>query len=475
MRDRWSAALHHVHGARFGGARFRGVSLCAAVLALLLAGCGSSSNQAQPTASASATLPPLAGPDWTTYHRDNARTGYVSDTPDPTQLVRAWSLALDGAVYAEPLVVGGRVIVATEHDSLFALDARTGEVAWHVNVGTPVTSDDLPCGNISPLGITGTPVYDPATGLVFAVAEVSGANAVPGHVLVGVDAATGQVRMRRSADVTGMDPRAHQQRGALALSQGFVYIAYGGLAGDCSDYIGRVVAARTDGQGPLISYEVPTTREGGIWTPPGPSVDASGNLFVSVGNGAATSGPWDYSDSVMRLSPQLQFEDAFAPAAWQQENASDEDLGSMGPVLLNDGWLIAAGKSGTVYLLRANALGGVGGEVQSISGCYAYGGAASLGTRAFLPCTEGVTEVEVTSGSKLTLGWHAAPAGSPVIGGHTLYSLDGQGVLYALDTDSGSVRASLAIGAVSRFATPTIFGKALYVGTLSGVTAIQIV
>jgi hypothetical protein len=193
-------------------------------------------------------------------------------------------MQLDGAVYAEPLVVGKHVIVATEGDSLYALDPATGNVQWHTNFGSPVPQSTLPCGNIDPLGITGTPVYDPATGLVFAVAEVSG----PAHILVGVDAATGQVKVRRLVDTDGMDPRAHQQRSTLTLANGMIYIAYGGLDGDCSDYIGRVVASRTDGQGSLLVYRVPTTREGGIWAPPGAVVDTEGNLYVSVGNGAVT-------------------------------------------------------------------------------------------------------------------------------------------------------------------------------------------
>ena len=197
--------------------------------------------------------------DWTTYHRDNLRTGYIASTPDPHRLTRSWGRQLDGAVYAEPLVVGNRVIVATEGDSLYALNSATGSVQWHTHVGTPVPQSSLPCGDIDPLGITGTPVYDPATGLVFAVAEISG----PAHILVGVDAMTGQVKVRRLVDTDGMDPRAHQQRSALTLANGMIYIAYGGLDGDCSDYIGRVVASRTDGQGPLLVYRVPTTREGG--------------------------------------------------------------------------------------------------------------------------------------------------------------------------------------------------------------------
>src|SRR2546426_6314209 len=114
----------------------------------------------------------LTSADWTMYHLDTARTGFVAGVPDPTHLRSLWKQPLDGAVYAEPLVVGGQVIVATENDSLYALDASTGQVQWRTSVGIPVSQSDLPCGNIDPLGITGTPVYDPQTGLVFAVAEI---------------------------------------------------------------------------------------------------------------------------------------------------------------------------------------------------------------------------------------------------------------------------------------------------------------
>ena len=107
--------------------------------------------------------------------------------------------------------------------------------------------------------------------------------------------------------------------------------------------------------------------------------------------------------------------------------------------------------------------------------CRAFGGAAVLGTRAFLPCTDGVREVKVESG-KMTVGWHADSniAKSPVIGGHTLYDLGADGKLYALDVDTGKERASVQIGDATRFATPTIYGDALFVGTVAGITAVKI-
>ena len=117
----------------------------------------------------------------------------------------------------------------------------------------------MPCGNINPLGITGTPVYDPQTGLIFAVAEIQG----PAHLLVGVDVKTGQVKVRRLVDPPGANPQVHQQRAALALYGDKVYIAFGGLYGDCGDYHGMVVASRTDGTGALLTYQASICDGGG--------------------------------------------------------------------------------------------------------------------------------------------------------------------------------------------------------------------
>jgi hypothetical protein len=452
-------------------------------LLIVLVGCSTSpSTGATPTPTAGSTpptqlpatttptTPPTKSTDWTTYHHDNTRTGYLPDEPDLQRLTKAWSASLDGPVYAEPLVVGEHMLVATEGDSLYSLNARTGQVEWRTNVGSPVPLSTLPCGNIDLLGITGTPVYDPQTRLVFAVAEVSGA----AHILVGVDVSTGKVKVRRSVDVDGMEPRVHQQRAALALSGGMVYIAYGGLFGDCGNYHGWVVASRTDGQGPLLSYQVPTTREGGIWAPPGPIIDEAGHLYVSVGNGEATSGNWDHSDSVLKLSPTLQLEDGFAPDRWPEDNAGDADLGSMGPVLLPGGLIFIAGKSSLGYLLHADRLGGVGGQALVKPICDAYGGAAVLGSVVFVPCPGGLQQVKVGPGIALTLGWRASQVpGSPIIGGHTVYSLDpSSGTLYALDSESGSVKATLSVGTTSRFATPTLSAGRLFVGTLTGVVAV---
>jgi outer membrane protein assembly factor BamB len=428
-----------------------------------------------PTNTVTATPGQMTSSDWPTYHQNNTRTGFVAGVSAPTSLTNLWQKPLDGAVYAEPLVIDGELIVATENNTLYALDARSGQIQWHTTVGTPVPLSDLPCGNIDPLGITGTPVYDPQTGLVFAVAEIQG----PAHLLVGVDVKTGQVKVRRLVDPPGANRQVHQQRAALTLYGDKVYIAFGGLYGDCGDYHGMVVASRTNGTGTLLTYQVPTPREGGIWAPSGPVIDAKGNLYVTVGNGAITQGNWDHSDSVLRLSPTLQLEDAFAPQSWQSDNASDLDLSSLGPVLLPNGLLFAHGKSEQGYLLHADHLGGIGGQIQTISVCAAgaYGGAAVSGQLVFIPCADGLREIKLESGTSLVPGWQAPQqvTGSPIIGGNTVYSLDpAGGVFYALDAATGSVRATLSVGTTSRFATPTLTQSSIFIGTLKGVVAVSI-
>ncbi len=482
-------ALQHAWSARYGKRAFALPLLGGCALLIVLSGCGGRATT-NPAAITPMTLSPGAGSptassgskasstplsNWTTYHHDNSRTGYLPSGTDAQQLTQAWKAQLDGAVYAEPLVVGNRILVVTEGDSLYSLDAKTGKIQWRTHVGTPVPQSTLPCGDIDPLGITGTPIYDPSIGLVFAIAEVSG----PAHILVGVDITNGKLRVRRSADVAGMDARAYQQRAALALSNGMVYFAYGGLAGDCSDYIGRVLASRTDGRGALYSYQIPTAREGGIWGPSGPTVDDTGNIYVAVGNGASTSGNWDHSDSVLRLSPTLKLEDGFAPTQWPQDNSDDKDLGSMGPTPLPGGLIFIEGKSGFAYLLHANALGGVGGQIETLNVCQgsAMGGTATIGLEIFVPCSDGIRQVQVSSDAHMTMGWRAPSHVTmpPVIEGHTLYSLASGGTLYALNVDTGAVRTQLNLNTtLPPFATPTVSGSHVFVGTTSGVTAVTV-
>ncbi|HEY6274999.1 MAG TPA: PQQ-binding-like beta-propeller repeat protein [Streptosporangiaceae bacterium] len=455
------------------------------LLALAATGCASSgaaasspaasvtpaASTASPTGSAPATTP--AAWNWPNYHRDPAHTGYAPGTPPAGLLAIAWKRRLNGAVYGQPLAVGGLVIAATEGDSVYGLDRATGQVRWHVHVGTPVPLSALPCGDINPLGITGTPVYDPANGLVYAVAETTGYH----HVLVAVNAMSGQVAFRRDIPTPDGQPMADQQRGALALDGGRVYIAFGGLAGDCGPYRGSVVGVPVSGHGPLISYVVPTAREGGIWTPGGPVTGPGGTLYVGVGNGAATSGAYDGGDSVTALSLTLQEAGIFAPVTWPEDNAGDLDLGSLSPVLLPSGLVLSVGKRGTGFLLNGKHLGGVGGQLATAPICHAYGGGAVSGTIAYVPCSDGGLAAVDTAGQRLRIRWRgpATAAGSPVLGGGAVWVADlGAGVLYQLSPATGQVRQQISLGLpLPHFASPSLSGPLVLIGTMQGVVAVR--
>ena len=437
----------------------------------------------RPGSPSSGTGRAAASAGWLTYHGDPGRSGFAGSPPSVHSLAVARRTRLDGPVYAQPVVAahtGGAVtIVATEANSVYAL--RGGTIVWRAKLGPPVPLATLPCGNIDPLGITGTPVVDPASGTVYMVAEVDGPVR---HELVALDTASGAVRWRRGIDPPGAQPRFEQQRAALALSGGRVWVAMGGLDGDCGPYHGEVVGVATNGTGGLDVYQVPSRREAGIWAPSGPAVNDAGHLFVAVGNGEATSGAWDGSDSVLELDG-ARLVSSFAPATWREENARDADLGSMGPLLLPRGLLVAAGKAGDVYVLRQGQLGAIGRPLARWSGCAAFGGPAvdvrgqaSGSVTALLPCVNGVSalRVDLATGAIRPL-WQAQPsvAGSPVIAGDTVLAIDrSAGRLVALDLNSGQQRAAVGVGSVSRFATPLLSGNTAVVGTMDGVVVVTL-
>ena len=215
---------------------------------------------------------------------------------------------------------------------------------WKQNLGAPVPGGDLPGGNIDPSGITGTPLVDVSSGTLFVVAFLrTGLH----HELFALDLATGAPFAGTvTVDPPGLSPLVEQQRGAVALTGGKVYVAFGGLYGDIGQYKGAVVSAPADGSGTLASYIVPTSRMAGIWNPTGPVVGSSGDLWVVTGNSESQTS-FDYGNAVIRLSPELAVRDYFAPTNWAALNAGDLDLNSLGPVLLPGGRVLAVGKTGT--------------------------------------------------------------------------------------------------------------------------------
>lgn len=413
--------------------------------------------------------------NWPTYHRNAARTGYDPPfSPGSGPAHRAWATRLDGAVYAEPLVVGGRILVATEHDSVYAL-GRGGRILWRRHLGRPVPLAALPCGDIDPLGVTSTPAYSRHTGLLYVSAEL---NRPLRHRLFALDPVNGRIRWSRGIDPPRMRRRYQQQRGALALDRGRVEVTFGGLDGDCGPYHGWVVSVRADGRGGLGIYRTPSRREAGIWAPSGPAVDpATGRTYVAVGNGAATARPYDDSDSVVALVHSRKVS-LFAPRQWASENAADRDLGSTGPALVQAGrhrWVFADGKGGRGYLLHRRRLGGIGGQAATLRGCTSFGGTAYHARTIFVPCSEGLTAVRIRPGPHLHVRWRNSAAtfgAAPVVGGGAVWAVS-DGRLLRINRRIGRTVRAFRIGPAPHFATPTLHGHLVLVGTMRGVRAIS--
>ncbi len=417
--------------------------------------------------STTTTTAPGSSSSWTVYHGSPDGDGDALSPARVDVSSRAWtSPALDGTLYTEPLVLGDRVFVATENDTVYALSSVTGAVLWSTHVGTAVPSGDLPCGDISPtVGISGTPVIDPTRSELFAVADelVNGSSA---HMLIGLDTDTGKVELSQDVDPSGAAPAALLQRTGLTLDAGHVVFGMGGNYGDCASYRGRVIAVPEAGGTPEV-FTVDAgagESQGAVWMGGGaPVVDAAGNVWVTAGNGSVTSAnhAYDDSDSVLELSSSLALEQYFAPANWPANNAADLDM-SIAPAVLASGQVVLAGKSRVVYLLDEAHLGGIGTQQSSLAsacGDDIDGGVAVSGTTVYLPCASGPIAVSTsTSPPSLHLQWRASVGGGPpLVAAGLVWTIGQNGVLYGLSPSSGSVQAQASVGApANHFPTPSV-------------------
>ena len=412
--------------------------------------------------------------DWPTYHGTMSRAGVSTTMPAASGIPkRVQSLKLDGEVLASPIVARGLTIVATEQDTVYAFDQSYRQV-WKRSLGSPSPAEERQCGDINPLGITGTPAYDATTNHVFLVAEHGGSVR---HELYALDAASGRVAWSKSVDLPGVSARDMQQRGALAIANNRVWVSYGAQAGDCGDYKGRVVGVPLDGGNDVIFYSPPTKRGGGIWNPNGPTVNAAGHLLVVSANGAAFPGhAYDHTNSVLELDANAKVVDSFAPTDWAANNQGDVGLGSQGVALIGTKWAVLGGKSGPVYVLKQGDLGGIGGQVDVQNICQSFGGAAVDGGVVYLPCTDGVRAVRVDDAGQLHVLWHTSDSitGSPVIGGGRIWVLDtNAGVLHALDPATGKSLAQVDVGVANRFAAPALYGADVIIPTLAGIAVVR--
>lgn len=468
-----------------------------------------------------------------TYHYGNARQGVGPATTSLRHLVRAWSTGgtrVSGDIYAEPLVDNGVVLVVTEDDDLYALNAKSGAVEWKLNVGHPAEASSIQgapglsgCGDIFPLGITGTPVIDPASGVLYLAAEVqkAGTSSWTGveHVLVAVRLSSHKVLFKRRIDPPHPGNgsggtyivAAEQQRSALSLVDGRVYVEYGGLSGDCSAYHGYVVSVAESDRGALGVYKTPSSREDAIWATSGAAANGSNDLYVATGNGANGPGQkFDFGNAVVKLSPSLKVLSYFAPASWAYMSDQDLDLGSDGPTLLpGDNLVFQSGKAGYAhgdsgtreswgYLLSARSLGGVGHDL--FRGQVCTGGGFVFGSNAaavvkvgkvsrtlvFVPCPNGTVALQVSEGAHPSFRriWQASsgnPNGPPILAGGLLWAIstgaDGGGgpssVLYGMAPATGKVLVTEQLAPVDHFVTPAAADGEIFVGTAEGVEAFR--
>ena len=380
---------------------------------------------------------------------------------------------VDGPVYAEPLSFNGSVYVATENDTVYALSATDGAVEWSEHLGTPANTTAPPyeCDNgaipsINPLaGITGTPVIDPATGTIYVVALLNDT----GYRLFALSTGDGQVRWSTMVSETGLNYTNQDQRAALTLANGMVYVAFGGFSYVCTGIPhGWVVAYADNGNGTTYSYEVPSSGEADIWEAEGLSVDSSGFLYAVTGN-SDTTGPFDYGVSVIKLTPDLSVVGYFSPTNFLTLDQDDLDLSTTGATLLPGNLIFSIGKEGIGYLLNSSDLGGIGGQLASLTVCEggAWGSTAYASGIVYIPCIDGIHAVAVTGGAhpSLTSLWNYTDfyAGPPIVAGGAVWTVDiYNGTLFALNPEHGTLMAQVNLSSdmvpdsLAHFSTPSV-------------------
>ncbi len=441
-------------------------------------------------------------PAWTTYRHDAARSGYDPESTEPVAPTRAWqSTELQGPIYAEPLVYGPDVYVATENDTIYSLNATTGAVEWEAQVGKPVPGGEIACNSIAPtVGITSTPVIDPDTNTIYAVTTTwDGEHSESiAHELVALDLTTGKLRAKFPHPVDPAYPAEDSaaiqlQRPALALDDNQIIIGFGSY-GDCGRYHGWLVGAPAIGESPLHAYEADEEGDhyqGAFWgSGNGPPVEANGDLYAATGNGCCTAS-FDFGDSVLKFTSSLSLVEYWAPEDWLDLDEHDLDLGSSYPVLLPHGWAFEIGKQGVGALVRTDSLGGVSTAPVEEPVCDgSWGGGVYLPESAtagslYLTCSNGLQEVSVsglnTPTPTLNVGWSVPEAvGPPILAGGLVWvaasylSSHHRGTLYGIEPASGKIAFEENLGSFDDFATPSAGGGLLFAANEKRVTALKI-
>jgi len=349
-----------------------------------------------------------------TQHNDNQRTGAnLNETMLNTSNVNGnqfgllFKLGVDDQVWASPLYVAGIsiggathnvVYVATANNSVFAFDAdRGGTALWSRNFnngGRPTDHTEVGTGGfcnpyvdmVGHIGIIGTPVIDSSTNTMYFVARtVEGGGTF--QRLRAIDITTGNDRASAvTIQANGFDPVSQNQRPALTLSQGVVYIAWSSYC-DFGPYHGFVMGYDASTlQQVHVFNDTPGGSQGGIWQAgQGATVDFNGDLYWETGNGSSNPGAGQFSESFIKLNPSngLSVQDWFMPSDFASMNNGDRDLGSAGALLIpGTSRILGGGKDGIFFLLDTNNMGHLVNNdtqiVQKFQATFVHNGCATL-------------------------------------------------------------------------------------------------
>lgn len=307
----------------------------------------------------------------------------------------AFAASFTGNMWASPLYAangpGGKgvFIAVTTGNDVIALDETDGHVVWMKNIGSAPTANQSgspTCGNIHPLGILSTPVIDATNRKVY-VAGAIGTTSIMRHEIHslslddGSDASTGgwpiNVSALSAGSLTFMAANSYQnQRGALSLVNGILYVTYGGHVGDCGAYHGWVVAADTTAS-PVATGAWATGGQGeAIWAAGGTASDGNG-VVVMTGNNTGRVTTHADSEELIRLTGLAKADksdtNVFYPTGWQAMDSGDYDLGSSNAIYVEvpgatpSSYFIAISKDGHFYMVDNKKFGGMGGQVVDFS------------------------------------------------------------------------------------------------------------
>ncbi len=426
----------------------------------------------------------------TTYHYDNYRTGWNANettlTPtnvNSTDFGLLHTVTLDDQVDAQPLYMPGVnitagqyqgvhnvIYVATEGDSVFAIDAQSGTIVLSVNLGTPIFMP-LGCNNNGPnVGITSTPVIDPTSNTLYVMVytQASGAPEYELHALdLGslTDKVTPELvsasHSLTNGDLFEFNATYQRQRPALLLANGNIYAGFGSFCDSAANLSrGWLLGWETGTLTPLAANDLFDSLASSpndfflssIWMSGyGPSTDDSGNVLVVTGNsdhsGSTYNGVTNIQESVIKISSDLStVMDLFTPDDWPSLDKNDTDFGAGGVMVLPDQpgsdphLAVAAGKDGNMYFMNEDNLGGYSGTKNNVLGTYNIGG-CWCGPSYYVDPSDSIARVVSSGGSNIQVYQvltSPSPSLNQVSQSTTVPSSAGSGFFTSVSSDGNS-------------------------------------